>query len=412
MKQNFTNIIHYFIVKNLPFEILPNQVFYLENEYNLFYNDYLERNYDDIKQALSLRISSRNNRFSQFVYLPKLNKKRELSSTGDKIFIQYFIPQLDGFSTESLLEKFEILTTSNFSQYILKSIGFLENIKPGFLRVLKQKTTIDSPNFYVFQYVEFPDDYSIKMEDFVNGYFENWNNNPKIFIASTIFDFAREETLIKEHFPKQQQKEVISMELDIRKTSDILFDIDSHNIDKNVKELIEHIQTKGYNSSLTKIVIKSILDSTNESYKSDLFVEEKLSRIVIDRNHRIFLPDFNNLEISMTPLPKAIFLLFLRHPEGILFKHLIDYKQELSKIYRQISYRETQEEIDKSIAEIVNPLKNSINEKCSRIKEAFVKHFDDSIAKNYYITGERGKEKLIKINRSLVEYTQKNYLSS
>jgi hypothetical protein len=39
------------------------------------------------------------------------------------------------------------------------------------------------------------------------------------------------------------------------------------------------------------------------------------------------------MEIKMEPLTKAVYLLFLNHPEGILFKHLPDYRQELANIY-------------------------------------------------------------------------------
>jgi tetratricopeptide (TPR) repeat protein len=135
----------------------------------------------------------------------------------------------------------------------------------------------------------------------------------------------------------------------------------------------------------------------------DIFsIKPRLSRIAIDRNYKVYLIDYNKIEIVMTPLPKALFILFLKHPEGILLKSISEYKQELLSIYEHISYRETRNEIFKSINEVTNPSSNSINEKCSRIKEAFVKHFDESIACHYYVTGERGKEKRIIINRDLV----------
>lgn len=48
-----------------------------------------------------------------------------------------------------------------------------------------------------------------------------------------------------------------------------------------------------------------------------------------------------------------------------------------------------------SIEDVTNPLLNSINEKCARIRSAFVKEFDESLAKNYFVTGERGEAKKI-----------------
>lgn len=45
----------------------------------------------------------------------------------------------------------------------------------------------------------------------------------------------------------------------------------------------------------------------------------KLSKLVVTKDLRIFLPDYENMEITMEPLVKAVFLLFLKRPEGIMF---------------------------------------------------------------------------------------------
>ncbi len=46
----------------------------------------------------------------------------------------------------------------------------------------------------------------------------------------------------------------------------------------------------------------------------------KLSRLIVTEDLRIVLPDYQNMEIEMEPLVKAVYLLFLRHPEGIMYK--------------------------------------------------------------------------------------------
>jgi hypothetical protein len=53
---------------------------------------------------------------------------------------------------------------------------------------------------------------------------------------------------------------------------------------------------------------------------------------------------------------------------------------------------------------VTNPLSNSINEKCARIREAFVGQFDEHFAKNYYIDGKRGEPKKISLPRELVKW--------
>lgn len=128
------------------------------------------------------------------------------------------------------------------------------------------------------------------------------------------------------------------------------------------------------------------------------------------KDFRIILPDYGNMEIEMTPLVRAVFLLFLKHPEGILFKELPDYRFELAEIYGQIKGARVTRNMfgirsyDKSIVNVTDPLNNSINEKCARIREAFLLKFQEGLAENYFVTGKRGEPKGIKLSRNLVEW--------
>ena len=128
----------------------------------------------------------------------------------------------------------------------------------------------------------------------------------------------------------------------------------------------------------------------------------QLSRLIITKDYRILLPDYNNIEVKMEPLVKAVYLLFLKHPEGILFKGLTDYREELLDIYKKLKPMGLNKRTIQSIEDVTNPLLNSINEKCARIRSAFVKEFDESLAKNYFVTGERGEAKKIALPRDLV----------
>lgn len=137
-----------------------------------------------------------------------------------------------------------------------------------------------------------------------------------------------------------------------------------------VKERISRLRAYG----VDEVVIRSLFQQP-----------VKLSRLVVTKDYRILLPDYE-LEIEMEPLPKAIYFLFLRHPEGLVFKHLRDCRQELMHIYKSITRRENMDAVQASIDRVLDPADNSINEKCSRIKSAFVAKFDEDIAENYYIT--------------------------
>ena len=128
----------------------------------------------------------------------------------------------------------------------------------------------------------------------------------------------------------------------------------------------------------------------------------QLSRLVVTKDYRILLPDYNDIEVKMEPLVKAVYLLFLRHPEGIMFKHLPDYRKELTQIYLNLKPLGLTERVIRSIEDVTNPLLNSINEKCARIRGAFVGQFDDRLAKHYYIDGLRGEAKKVILPRDLV----------
>ena len=130
--------------------------------------------------------------------------------------------------------------------------------------------------------------------------------------------------------------------------------------------------------------------------------DDRLSRLVITSDDRIVLPDYHDMEIRMEPLVKAVYLLFLKHPEGILFKHLPDYREELTQIYMKLRPKGLSERALQSIADVTNPLLNSINEKCARIRGAFVGQFDDHIARHYYIDGQRGGVKKVALPRNLI----------
>lgn len=45
----------------------------------------------------------------------------------------------------------------------------------------------------------------------------------------------------------------------------------------------------------------------------------KFSRITITKDCSVFLTDYDNKEVKMEPMTKAVYLLYLRHPEGIAF---------------------------------------------------------------------------------------------
>lgn len=129
--------------------------------------------------------------------------------------------------------------------------------------------------------------------------------------------------------------------------------------------------------------------------------EQPLLKLAVSRDYKLYLGE-QRVEVRMEPLLKALYLLFLHHPEGIIFKDLPDYRQELAKIYSDVRPWGLSDRALQSIEDVTNPMLNSINEKCARIKKVFVGILGSEMAKQYYIKGTRGEPKRINLPRGLV----------
>ena len=131
--------------------------------------------------------------------------------------------------------------------------------------------------------------------------------------------------------------------------------------------------------------------------------EQPLLQLTVSKNYKIFLGE-KRTEVCMEPLVKAVYLLFLKHPEGILFKALPDYRKELTDLYDKLRPWGVTDRTLQSIEDVTNPLLNSINEKCARIKKAFLSVMEGDMAEHYYIKGTRGDPKGIDLPRDLVTW--------
>ena len=110
----------------------------------------------------------------------------------------------------------------------------------------------------------------------------------------------------------------------------------------------------------------------------------------------------NPIEVEMEPLVKAVYLLFLSHPEGIVLKCLPDYRKELTALYLKLRPYGLTDRVKKSIIDVTNPTQNSINEKCARIRKLFSSLLPKNVAKYYAISGKRGEAKKIDLVRANV----------
>jgi len=130
--------------------------------------------------------------------------------------------------------------------------------------------------------------------------------------------------------------------------------------------------------------------------------EELFPQLIVTQEYKIVLAREKNVEVEMEPLVKAVYLLFLSHPEGIVLKYLPDYRRELTRIYLLLRPYGLTDRVKKSIVDVTNPTHNSINEKCARIRKLFSSALPQSVARYYVIFGKRGEAKRIDLARANV----------
>ena len=187
-------------------------------------------------------------------------------------------------------------------------------------------------------------------------------------------------------------------------------------IAKEIRRLIEQLQMAGRNDLLLHAVGVPLLEELRiEAAKG------KLSRLVITKDYRFILEDYHQ-EVELQPVHKAVYLLFLAHPEGIEFKRLADYREELTRYYMATAKMMDKEKIIEGVDHLVNPLDNAINEKCSRIKKVFLDMMDEYTASYYIISSHTQKHiagssriwyerlKIITLPRELVTHVSASLL--
>ena len=154
-----------------------------------------------------------------------------------------------------------------------------------------------------------------------------------------------------------------------------------------VKERVRRLKAYGVNEA-------EIVAAMNE--------EEFFPQLIVTEEYKVVLDDGANTEVKMEPLVKAVYLLFLSHPEGIMLKCLSDYREELTQLYLLLRPAGLTDRVLQSIEDVTNPVLNSINEKCARIRKAFTELLPKSVSRYYSISGKRGEVKKIDLVRANV----------
>ena len=119
---------------------------------------------------------------------------------------------------------------------------------------------------------------------------------------------------------------------------------------------------------------------------------------------RIFLTDLGDLEINLNPKERALFLLYLNHPEGITRSHLVDHKVELRSYYSMFSQQPSNDLIDEAISRLTDVTDNNMNEVMARIRTKFRQSVGEQQFEDYSIMATPEGTHKIRLNRELVKF--------
>ncbi len=165
------------------------------------------------------------------------------------------------------------------------------------------------------------------------------------------------------------------------------------------------------NGTANRPVIQQFLETMDGIRKNLMFRERSTflnrpSRIEINGyNCRVFLTDLGNLEVSLNPKEKTLFIFFLRHENGVQLVDLNDHLPEIRALYSRFSRLSDPQRIADAVNRLVDVLDDNQQQVLSRIRKKFRDLVGQTMAEYYTIEVQFGIYS-ISLDRALVTFDQ------
>ena len=167
---------------------------------------------------------------------------------------------------------------------------------------------------------------------------------------------------------------------------------------------ISKLDESGIDKNNVKQVLQ-VLDNIRSAmtFRSRAEYFQTPSRLEV-RGHmcKLFLTDLGNLEVRLTPRQRAIYMVYLNHPNGITVPELPDHREEIASYYGRFANVGEQEDIDMALENLLDIFSGTLSTELSRIRSAFRKAAGNEMSKHYTIDGASGNPKSILLDRALV----------
>lgn len=146
-----------------------------------------------------------------------------------------------------------------------------------------------------------------------------------------------------------------------------------------LQKVQEKLQEKGYDVSIDK---------------ADGPISPEPQTLHISKDYRILIDCLGLKEITLRPLLRAVFILFLRHPEGIRIKEKQAYREELLDIYAHIFPNLDPDICRERIDRLIAPGQNAFSENLSHLNRALYSILGPD-ASPYQVYGSNGRPRRI-----------------
>lgn len=370
---------------NLPFKPDKSQVIYVEEFYDEQANRFITDNYHELRQWFEYR-------GYEFIYLPMLFKDDEL-----KRKVLYYAPYLE---TKIVADK---SLRSSYLLNFLSSSHLGEAVKPSILFGPER-----CGDEWLFQACELPLS-GVASKDIIQ--LLDAVSSGTLFVNESC---AMSDNVLMNYQPSEPRSSM-SIESDEKRSArkrsffskmvdriqGELFEDDAENYAPQRDEVAEILES--LENSVKKLRLQGVTLSAIHEF---IDKQEPLSPLVITDDLRIFLPQYNNIEIELSAQRKALYFLFLNHPEGIVLQHLEEYHKELMNYYKQTNGGVVTPRMEESIKKLETYGNNQLNVVITRIREAFCSKFDERLARHYFISGERGQAYKIGLPSELIRWEE------
>jgi hypothetical protein len=130
------------------------------------------------------------------------------------------------------------------------------------------------------------------------------------------------------------------------------------------------------------------------------------SHVLVNGDMKIVLPEYDEMEIKMPAMCRALYILFMKERiqgRGIVLRDIDAHRDEIIDIYCLIMPNANEHRLERTVNNLCDPLSDSLNQMISRVNRCIKNVITDKdLARRYLITGTRGEQYSIDLDPVLM----------